>query len=145
MNYLPIAVAALIPTIVGMIYYNPKVFGNAWMDSLGKTAEELQEGFNMALATIIGLVMSFLLAFAINIVTENVHKTVNEAGELVLNSTHTFGHGAFHGVLFALLIVVPTFVTNGMYERKSWKNVFINCGYWIITMALMGGLMDAWN
>lgn len=145
LNFLPIAVAALIPTIVGFIYYNPKVLGTAWMNSLGKTEDELKEGFNMALVTIVGLLMSFLLAFVVNIVIEEIHKTVNDAGELVMGSFHTFKHGAFHGLLLGLFIAMPIIVTNGMYERKSWKNIWINVGYWCITIALIGGLTDAWN
>lgn len=145
MNMMPILVATLIPTVVGMLYYNPKTVGGAWMQSLGKTEEELTEGFNMALVTIIGLVLSFFLAFSINAIVELIHKDVNEAGELIYASHHTFAHGALHGALMAIFFIVPVFITNGMYERKTWKNMFINCGYWIITFALMSGLMDYWN
>jgi hypothetical protein len=31
MNFLAVPLAAVIPILVGMIWYNPKVFGNAWM------------------------------------------------------------------------------------------------------------------
>ncbi len=144
-SMIPIIVAALIPTIMGMIYYNPKTFGTAWMNSLGKTEEELKEGFNMALVTIIGLVLSFFLAMSINALVELMHKDVNDAGELIYASHHTFGHGALHGALLAIFFVLPIYMLNGMYERKTWKNMFINAGYWIITLALMSGLMDAWN
>lgn len=133
---LPIIVAALIPTIVGFLYYHPKAIGGHWMQALGKSEEELQEGFNMVQTIIISLVLSFLLAFAIDGLTEGVHKD---------GSFHTFQHGALHGALLAIFIIVPVLITNGMYERRSWKLMLINCGYWIITFALMGGLTDAWN
>ena len=144
-NIVPVLVAALIPTVMGMIYYNPKVFGNAWMASLGKTEEELKEGFNMAVVTIVGLVLSFLLAFSVNAIVELIHQNVDEAGTILTSSDHNFGHGAFHGVFIALTVCIPVLITNGMYERKSWKNLLINTGYWVITIALMSGLMDAWN
>lgn len=145
LNFLPIIVAALIPTVVGFLYYNPKTMGTAWMNSLGMTEEDLQKDFNMAMVTIVGLVLSFILAFGLNAIVELTHKEVSDAGELIYASHHTFGHGALHGVFLGIMFAVPVLVTNGLYERKTWKNLLINCGYWIITMALMSGLMDAWN
>lgn len=145
MNFLPIIAAAFIPTIVGFLYYNPKTVGTAWMNSLGMTEEELQKDFNMPLVMGLALVLSFFMAFMINVWLETGHKDVNEVGELIFNSTHTFGHGAFHGLFYAILFAVPVLVTNGMFERKSWKNLLINAGYWIITVSLMAGLVDAWN
>ena len=36
------------------------------------------------------------------------------------------------------------FATNALFEMKSAKYVLINVGYWILTFALMGGLLNAW-
>jgi len=33
--------AALIPTIIGLIYYHPKVMGGIWMDASGMTEEKI--------------------------------------------------------------------------------------------------------
>lgn len=145
MNFLPIIVAAFIPSIIGFIYYHPKVVGTAWMDSLGKTEAELRDGFNMPVAMVAGLIGAFLMAFLINVLLETGHKDLNEAGELVFASFHTFKHGAFHGLFYALLFAAPILVSGGLFERKSWKNILINIGYWVITLSLMGGLLDAWN
>ena len=41
------AMAGLIPLLVGFIWYNPKVFGTAWMNVNGFTdPEKMKEGFN---------------------------------------------------------------------------------------------------
>ena len=55
----------------------------------------------------------------------------------------TFKHGAFHGTLAALFISLPIIGTNALFERKSFKYVAINVGYWMLTMALMGGVVCA--
>lgn len=144
-SILPILVAALVPTITGMIWYHPKVMGSAWMSSTGKTEEQLREGFNMPLVMIISLVGSFLLSFVTNAITEFSHKSCDEAGEVIFNSHHTFGHGMFHGAIYAILIIGPPMVMNAMYERRSWKNTFVHMAYWIITVTLMVGITDAWN
>ncbi len=143
-NIIALLVAALVPMLTGFIYYNPKTMGSAWMRSLGKTEEELRDGFNMPVALIVGFVLAFLLAFIVDGLIELTHKEVNDAGELVFGSFHTFKHGALHGMFYGLLIVVPVFITNGLYERKSWSNMLINCGYWVLTIAIMGGILDMW-
>jgi hypothetical protein len=34
---------------------------------------------------------------------------------------------------------------NGLFERKSLKYGFINAGFWIICMALCGGIICQWE
>ncbi|MGB1032650.1 MAG: DUF1761 domain-containing protein, partial [Flavobacteriales bacterium] len=56
----------------------------------------------------------------------------------------TFGHGALHGVLAGLFIALPLLATNALFERKGFKYISVNVGYWIVTLALMGGVVCAW-
>ena len=37
LNWIGIVLAALTPTLIGAIWYHPKAFGKAWMESLGFT------------------------------------------------------------------------------------------------------------
>ena len=55
----------------------------------------------------------------------------------------TFKHGVFHGVLAALFCVWPVIGFNALFERRGWKYVAIHVGYWVITFALMGGVVCA--
>ena len=59
-NFLIFALAALIPLIMGFIWYGPLLFQNAWMKQLGFTEESLKGG-NMALIFILCYVFSFLM------------------------------------------------------------------------------------
>jgi len=38
-HYYIIFIAGLIPLMIGFVWYNPKVFGNAWMKSINVTEE----------------------------------------------------------------------------------------------------------
>lgn len=143
-NFLAIAVAALVPTVLGFFYYHKNIMGGIWMRSLGKTEEELQDGFNMPVAMIVGYIMSFFLAFVVDALVEMTHKTVSDSGELIFGSTHTFGHGAYHGMFLGLLIAMPVLITNGIFERKSWSNMLVNVLFWVITIAVVAGIVDAW-
>ena len=51
--FLAAAIAAIVPLIVGSIWYNPKVFGSAWMNVNGFNEEKLKEGFNMPLVFVL--------------------------------------------------------------------------------------------
>lgn len=134
-NWLSIIIATLIPTITGFIYYNPKVVGTAWMKSLGITEEHMKKG-NMPVIFGVSLVMSFLLAFFL------VHFCNGEGQE---GEFDTFQHGAWHGAFIGILVAMPVLVTNGLFELKNFANQAINVTYWIITLALMGGVLDAMN
>lgn len=137
-NWLAIIIAALIPMIVGFIYYHPKVFGKAWMNSLGITEADLKIG-NMGLIYGVSLVMSFILSFYL---LGNVDGPGQEGPQ---GQFDTFKHGAAHGMLLTIFLVMPVMVTNGLFERKSFKNLGINLLYWLITLSLMGGVIDAMN
>ncbi|MFT5912616.1 MAG: hypothetical protein ACI9XO_004155 [Paraglaciecola sp.] len=55
-------VAALIPMIIGAIYYHEKVFGSAWMKVNGFKKEDM-EGANMAVILGVSYLFSVFIAF----------------------------------------------------------------------------------
>jgi len=123
-NILAIIVAGLIPTILGMLFYGP-LFGKAWRDSLGKTEEDLAPS-NPALVYGGAVLLAMLLSVSLNFVIGLVHKDVNDAGELFINSNFTFGHGALHGLIIGLSIITPVIVSLGMFHKLSWKTNLLN-------------------
>lgn len=158
LNPVAILVAAVSALVVGFIWYNPKVFGNAWMNTAGLTEEQLKGG-NMAKVFGLALVFAFLLSTAlpgIVIHQMGVFSLVGGDPSLALPSFEaimadyggafrTFKHGALHGVLTGVFIALPILGTNALFERKSAKYIFINAGYWIVTLGIMGGIICAWK
>jgi hypothetical protein len=61
------------------------------------------------------------------------------------NNFRTFKHGALHGTLAGIFIGLPIMGINAMFERKSWKYIFINAGFWALCLCLMGGIICAWK
>lgn len=159
-NFLIAAVAAIIPMILGFIWYNPKVFGTAWMKACGFTAEDLKGG-NMALIFVISYILSFFLATMVNILV--IHQfgffsTLMDEPDLMKEGTEihqyaqdfmtkygtnfrTFKHGALHGALSGIFFVLPVLGTNALFERKGFKYIAVNVGYWTVCLALMGGVI----
>ena len=163
-NMIVVALSALVPLVIGFIYYNPKVLGTAWMKVSGMTEEKMKEG-KMAVIYGSAYALSFIAAFMLFMLV--VHQTdyhsilINEPGygvdgseimgqintfmETYGNNFRTFKHGALHGGVIGLFIGLPILVTNGLFEGKGFKYGFINAGYWIITFALMGGILCQWG
>ena len=132
-NWLAIGLATLVPTAVGALWYGP-IFGKAWIKSTGKTEEELMEGFNVARVMITNLILGFFIALSIWGLIKGMHR----------GSDHPawFGHGALHGAMLGLFLVVPPMVIMAQYDRKSVVNVLLGVGYWVLTCALIGGIVD---
>ena len=143
MNWPAIIVASLVPMILGAIYYGP-LFGNAWRNSLGKTEDELKPN-NAALSYGGALVCAFLVSNSLNLIIQLVHKDVNSAGELFINTHSTFGHGALHGVLLGLTFVGPIIVSLSIFHKMNWKTILLNVTFWSACFAIMGGILDAWK
>jgi len=154
------ALSALIPTVIGFIYYHPKVLGTVWMNASGMT-EEKMKGANMALIFGLSLLLSFMMSTAINglVIHQNhifstlMNETgIKEAGSPAFlylenfmkqygQNFRTFKHGSFHGLLFSIFFVLPLIATNSLFERRGAKYIFVNWGYWAITISLMGGVI----
>ena len=155
-------VAALIPMVIGFIWYNPKVFGNAWM-SAAKVTQEDVEGGNMPVIFGLSYLFSLMLAFVLNYLVHHgmqIAGTVfmdpelgvaadSELGVLVTEFIEkvkarysTFGHGFMHGLFISIFLILPVFATNAMFERKGFKYIMVNWGYWALTVMVMGGVLS---
>lgn len=152
--------SALIPLIIGFIWYNPKTFGNPWMKASGVSEEKLKTG---RMPVIFGLtyVMGFLISVALmSMVIHQAHifsifadvpgaqDPATETGKYVSDFMakygtlyRTFKHGAFHGTLTTLFFVVPIITVNALFERRGFKYIALHAGYWTVTLAIMGGII----
>lgn len=68
---------------------------------------------------------------------------LSKINELYSTSYRTFKHGMFHGCIAGFLFATPILTINALFERKGFKYIAINAGYWIITLGLMGGIICA--
>ena len=159
-NLLPILASSIIPLLVGAIYYNPKVLGNAWMNACGFTEEYLKQANMMKIFGFTFLLGILLAGFIMPVVLHALHVFA-----LVANATPdsaemrdamafyanyggnflTFKHGVLHGVMAALFGVWPVLGITALFERRSWKYIAIHLGYWAIVFALMGGVICAFG
>jgi len=157
-NFLAVLVAAVSALFIGFLWYNPKVFGTAWMKAADMTEEKIKEG-NMGKIFTLALICAALLAIALNMLTihqmgawsmiggERTAETLPSFQAFMDDygkTFRTFKHGVLHGVLAGFFIALPILGTNALFERKSAKYILINSGYWIVTLAIMGGIICGW-
>lgn len=159
-NIYVIFISAIIPMVIGYIWYNPKVFGKAWMKSSGITEEQTKTG-NMLMIFGVSYLFAVLIAYALIPITIHQsgvmslfvmnpdfatpgsvsHESYNSIMEELGSKHRSFGHGALHGAITGITIALPVIGTLALFERRSWKYIRIHAGYWIISVALMGGVI----
>ena len=135
-NWISMILASLTPMFIGFFYYHDAVFGKVWKDSINLTAGKAKES-NKLLTISTAIIFSFLLSLFL--LTFN-NDGINQEGKF-----DTFQHGAWHGAFIAILVVIPIIALNGLFEKKAWKSILINALYWIITLTIMGGIVDVMN
>ena len=161
MDFLPFFLAALIPMVVGFVYYSPPLAGNAWMKANGFSKEDL-EGGNMALTLFLCYVFAFLLTYPLwqlvvhqsgvmgvlameegfGVAGSEVQNYYDNFISLYGDNHRSFGHGAMHGgFVGGLFVALPIIAINALFEKRGWKYILIHTIYWIITLALMGGVL----
>lgn len=161
MNYYLFFLTALIPLVVGAIYYHPKVAGTAWMKSNNFTNADLEGGkmwliFGLAylgslfISTALmpmtihqmGYMSTMMEVEGFGVAGSEVMEEVNNFQRNYAEVGRDFGHGAFHGVLYTVFLVIPVLGINALFERRSFKYVAVHAGYWLIVLCLMGGVIS---
>ncbi|AWA28796.1 DUF1761 domain-containing protein [Flavobacterium magnum] len=159
-NFPAIFAAALTSLLVGFIWYNPKVFGNIWLRESGVTMEDGKKP-NMALIFTLVYIYSVFIAFILSGVT------IHQAGALGMvggpmelghvkpsynafmtdygTTFRSFKHGALHGFMMGLLLILPVVAINSLFEKRSWKYILITGFYWVVTCTIMGGIVCGWT
>lgn len=163
-NPISIIVAVIIPFIIGFIYYHPKVMGTAWMRASNLTIAELEKS-NMMVIFGSCAVFNFLLAVQMHPITihqwgffstmQNHQAEMEQAGTAAnqlfeqfkpfMNEFRTYKHGAFHGFLTSIFLVLPIIGVNALFERKTWKYIGIHWLYWAIVLMATGAFICGWH
>lgn len=158
-NFYMFFVAAIIPFVLGALWYGP-LFGKPWMKMNGFTEESLKKG-NMAV--IFGVSYLLCVLFSMGMASWAIHqstlfglfmpeiadKSTEIYSDVVAFYTkyggrhRTFSHGAVHGIIFAIMFALPIIGVNALFERRSWKYILLHFGYWLVSAALVGGLLCA--
>ncbi len=121
----PILAAGITNVIIGMIWYNPRVFGAAWMRMSGISPEALERGKKrMPLMIVLGLLSSLIIAYVM--------------------SYFALAWGVFDWIGAVELgfwcwagFVAPVLLSIVLWETKPFTLYLINAGYWLVSFIAM--------
>jgi hypothetical protein len=128
-NWLAVVAAALSAFLVGGIWYSKALFANAWMADSNLAVEQLQTS-NKGRA--FGFTALFSLIMAINLAMFLADAKTNTAW------------GAEAGFLAGIWTFCAIAI-HSLFELKSWRHIFINGGYSIVSLTLMGTIIGCWR
>jgi Protein of unknown function (DUF1761) len=166
-NWIVVFSCSLIPLLVGFIWYSNMLFGKAWMQASGMTIEKSKE-INMPKVMGLALLMGAFISTAMLIWTvhqmgfnsvfqgeadQALLKDPNSALSLYIKdffekygkNFRTFKHGAFHGVIAGIFLALPIITMSALWEKRSFKYVAIHTGFWMVCLALIGGIICQWS
>lgn len=128
-NWLAILVAGISAFVLGGVWYSPALFGKAWMTENDMTVDDVKKGNK---AKIFG--WSFILSLVIAV---NLGMFINTPG---MNLSQGLLYGALTGLwIFCGIAIVA------LFEHKSARYIFINGGYMIVALTLMGAIIGVWR
>jgi Protein of unknown function (DUF1761) len=128
-NWLAAVAAGLSAFLVGGIWYSKPLFGNAWMIDSNLTTEQIQAGNK---GKIFGFTAVFSLIMAANLAI------------FLSDSKTDVAWGAEAGFL-AGIWTFSAIAIHSLFELKSWRLIFINGGYCIVSLTLMGAIIGLWR
>jgi hypothetical protein len=129
-NWLAVVAAALSSFALGGLWYSPAVFGRAWMRENNLSEERLKRA---GTGRAFGFSFVFSLAMSANLAL------------FLAEPKTTAAWGAAAGFLAGFGWVALGIAVIALFERRSWKYIFINGGYMTLAFVLMGLILGAWR
>ncbi|WP_246228331.1 DUF1761 domain-containing protein [Paraflavitalea devenefica] len=136
-NWLAVLVAGISAFVLGGVWYSPALFGKAWMKENKITMEEVQSGNK---AKIFGWAFILSLIMAANLAMFLAEPKEPCPGAPVVN----ISWGATAGFLAGIWVFCSIAIV-GLFEHKTARYIFINGGYCVIALVLMGAIIGAWR
>jgi hypothetical protein len=129
-NHIAVFVCAILNLALGALWYSPILFYWGWVKESNLSDEQLAKSNpakTYGLAFLFALIISYNLAFFL--------------GDAQTNAIWGATAGFLAGFGFSTLI----FAIIALFERRSWKYIFINGGYITVYFTLIGFVLGAWR
>src|SRR5215210_7655847 len=128
-NWLAVLAAGISAFVIGGVWYSPGLFGKAWMAENNLNEGDIKQsnkGRTFGWAFILAMVMSANLAM------------------FLADANKTLVWGMTAGLLAGVWVFCGLAIT-AMFELRSWRYVFINGGYQLVALGLMGAIIGVWR
>ncbi len=138
-NWLAVLVAGISAFVLGGVWYSPALFGNAWMKANNLSLEQVRQGNQVKIfgwAFVFSLVMAANLAMFLADSPASCPADCAQKTDLAWGATAGFlaGLWPFCGIAIVAL-----------FEQRPAKYIFINGGYLLVALTLMGAIIGLWR
>src|ERR1700730_17686468 len=128
-NWLAVVAAGASAFLVGGIWYSKALFASAWMIDSKLTVDEIKSS---SMAKTFGFTAFFSLIMAANLA-------------IFLSGPKTdVAWGAEAGFLAGIWTFCAIAI-HSLFELRSWRHIFINGGYSVVSLTLMGAIIGLWR
>lgn len=139
LNWLAVLVAGISAFVLGGVWYSPALFGKAWMKENKMTVDDVKKGNTAKIfgwAFILSLLMAANLAMFLADRPDTCPADCGPKTDITWGLTAGFLAGLWP--FFGLAIVA-------LFEHRSARYIFINGGYLLIALSLMGAIIGVWR
>jgi Protein of unknown function (DUF1761) len=129
LNWIAIVVAAIVPMVLGALWYSPLAFADPWMRAVGRTREELGDA---ALGYLLSAAAAFVSSYAL-------------ARIMRWAEVDDLWNGILVGVLVWAGFVATVLAVTTYFAGRPRNLWLINAGYQLVALVLMGAIHGAWD
>ena len=155
LNYLAFFFIAFIPLGIGYFWHRPSSPISKYTGVISTNPSELRITqivtlFLLSLTLVYGYInliihqMGFYELFFTDIMKGNKEseRIVAEFLSQYGNKHRHFGHGVFHGIINTFVFALPFVWISNILDKREGKYVFHHFSYWLVTSAIIGGLIS---
>ncbi len=156
-NWLLLSLTSLVPIIVAYLWFNPSIYVRIFKGWDLSQFNIRWTPSSISILLVLGFMYSITLSYQVIHQLHFQSLLMNEVGfmkqegsaykdlvyifELYGKNFRSFSHGAFHGLLNSIFIVLPILVYGRFASGSSWRSVFFQWLFWTICGVTMGGLI----
>jgi hypothetical protein len=138
-NWLAVLVAGISAFVLGGVWYSPALFGKAWMTENNFTVDDVKKG---NAGKIYGWAFILSLIMAANLAMFLADSPSTCPPECAQRTDITWG--AIAGFLAGLWPFCGLAIVS-LFEHRSARYIFINGGYLLVALTLMGAIIGVWR
>jgi hypothetical protein len=132
LNWLAVAVSAIVYFCLGAIWFNPRVFGTMWMKGHGIAEPTEADKKNIGMM----MTMSFVKTIVLTVLVAYVVRIINYSGDTMT----ALKIGAVLGGIASLPIGI-----NYLFMKKSFTIWLIDGGYHVCGVIISALIISAWR
>lgn len=134
-NYWAVLVTAVVQMIIGAIWYSPSMgFGKSWMKLAGIKPGKINAEKKKAMTR--SYILVFVSALVLNFVLANFVIYMTASG---------FLEGAFVGFMIWVGFILTSMLGMLLWEGRPFKLYLINVFYYLVSLAITGGILAVWH